>query len=124
MAAILDVDELFARMAQLVKRVIDFRTFGVFLLNAESDLLEAKLRAVRQSRGPAPRANRRGPGRVAALHQELGAGARLSADALHQGGQRRGSELVVPMLLKDRLHRRARPPRAPSSTFSKRDIES
>ena len=33
LASILDLDELLPRIAQLVKRVIDYRTFGVLLLN-------------------------------------------------------------------------------------------
>ena len=31
-ASVLDLDELFARIAQLTKRVIDYRTFGILLL--------------------------------------------------------------------------------------------
>ena len=34
-ASVLDLDELFARIAQLAKRVIDYRTFGILLLNEE-----------------------------------------------------------------------------------------
>ncbi len=30
-AAVLDLDELFSRIAQLTKRVIDYRTFGILL---------------------------------------------------------------------------------------------
>ena len=32
-AAVLDLDQLLARIAQLAKRVIDYRTFGILLLN-------------------------------------------------------------------------------------------
>ena len=37
-ASILDVDELLTRIAQLTKRLIEYRTFGLFLLNAEVEL--------------------------------------------------------------------------------------
>ena len=39
-AAILELDELFARIAQLMRRVIDYRTFGILLLNEERGELE------------------------------------------------------------------------------------
>ena len=42
-ASILDFDELLTRLAQLVKRVIDYRTFGVLMLNESEQLLELKL---------------------------------------------------------------------------------
>jgi sigma-B regulation protein RsbU (phosphoserine phosphatase) len=32
-AAVLDLEELLARIAQLTKRVIDYRTFGILLYN-------------------------------------------------------------------------------------------
>ena len=35
LASILDLDELLTRLGQLVKRVIDYRTFGVLLLDDE-----------------------------------------------------------------------------------------
>ena len=34
-AAVLDLDRLFARIAQLARRVIDYRTFGILLVNEE-----------------------------------------------------------------------------------------
>ena len=37
-ASILDVEELLTRIAQLTKRLIEYRTFGLFLLNDESEL--------------------------------------------------------------------------------------
>ena len=36
MSAILDLDELLTRLAHLVKRVIDYRTFGIALLDEDS----------------------------------------------------------------------------------------
>ena len=37
-ASVLDLDQLFARIAQLTKRVIDYRTFGILLLNEGNEL--------------------------------------------------------------------------------------
>src|SRR5512141_63490 len=42
-SSILDLDQLLARIAQLTRRVIDYRTFGILLLNEETKELEAKL---------------------------------------------------------------------------------
>ena len=41
-ASVLDLDELFTRIAQLAKRVIDYRTFGILLVNDNNEL-EMKL---------------------------------------------------------------------------------
>ena len=43
MSSILDLDELLTRIAQLTKRVIDYRTFGILLLNEATNELEMKL---------------------------------------------------------------------------------
>src|SRR5213079_3676785 len=40
--AILRLDELLTRIAQLTRRVIDYRTFGILLLNDETEELEMK----------------------------------------------------------------------------------
>src|SRR5918993_2811493 len=40
MSSILALDELLGRIASLTKRVIDYRTFGILLLNDESQILE------------------------------------------------------------------------------------
>ncbi len=42
-AAILDLDELLHRIAVLTKRIIDYRTFGILLVNEESQQLEPKV---------------------------------------------------------------------------------
>src|SRR4029077_440251 len=69
-AAVLDLDELFARIAQLAKRVIDYRTFGILLLNADGEL-EMKLALQYGEKVQVPRV-RLGEGLVgyAALHRE------------------------------------------------------
>src|SRR5258706_8149115 len=42
-AAILQLDELLTRIATLTRRIIDYRTFGILLLNESTDGLEMKL---------------------------------------------------------------------------------
>src|SRR5438093_78927 len=69
--AILQLDELLTRIANLTKRLIDYRTFGILLLNEEAGELEMK---VAVSYGDAERMRRvqLGVGLVgyAALHKE------------------------------------------------------
>jgi sigma-B regulation protein RsbU (phosphoserine phosphatase) len=70
-ASVLDLDELFSRIAQLTKRVIDYRTFGILLLNEERGELEMKLAVQYGEKVEVPRV-RLGEGLVgyAALHRE------------------------------------------------------
>src|SRR4029079_8377168 len=70
-ASVLDLDELFSRIAQLTKRVIDYRTFGILLLNEERGELEMKLALQYGEKVQVPRV-RLGEGLVgyAALHRE------------------------------------------------------
>jgi len=42
-AAILDLDELLSRIAILTRRVVDYRTFGIFLVNDATNQLEPKV---------------------------------------------------------------------------------
>src|SRR5262249_47730899 len=42
-AAILNLDELLTRIANLTRRVIDYRTFGILLVNNETQELEMKV---------------------------------------------------------------------------------
>ena len=42
-AALMDLDELLARIAQLARRVVDYRTFGILLLNDATQELEIKV---------------------------------------------------------------------------------
>src|SRR5688500_17889593 len=71
MASILALDELLGRIASLTKRVIDYRTFGILLLNDESQVLEMKL-AVSYGKGNESKHMKLGEGLVgwAALHKE------------------------------------------------------
>ncbi len=104
-SAILDPDELLTRMAHLVKRVIDYRIFGIALLNEDTQTLEMKV-AIQY--GDDPRALqpvKLGEGLVgyAALHKEVVLVPDVTKDPryIHAVPGVR-SELVVPLLLKDR----------------------
>ena len=91
MSAILDLDELLTRLAHLVKRLIDYRTFGIALWNDEHELLEMKI-AISYGDAHALAPVKLGEGLMgyAALHKEavLGPG-RVEGLALHQRGERR-----------------------------------
>jgi sigma-B regulation protein RsbU (phosphoserine phosphatase) len=105
MSAILDLDELLTRLAHLLKRVIDYRIFGIALLREETNMLEMKV-AIQY--GDDPRAMDPmplGEGLVgyAALHKEPVLVSDVTKDPRYVNavpGVR--SELVVPLLLKDR----------------------
>jgi sigma-B regulation protein RsbU (phosphoserine phosphatase) len=105
MSAILDPDELLTRLAQLIKRVIDYRIFGIALLDEETQMLDLK---VTIKFGDDPRAVlpvKLGDGLVgyAALHKEVVLVPDVTKDPRYIDavpGVR--SELVVPLLLKDR----------------------
>lgn len=105
MTSILDPDELLTRLAHLIKRVIDYRIFGILLLDDDSGMLEMKV-AIKYGDDPAAMDPiKLGEGLVgyAALHKEVV----LVPDVLKDPryihavpGVR--SELVVPLMLKDR----------------------
>lgn len=108
-SAIFDLDLLLRRLAQLVKRVIDYRTFGIFLLKEDPTgqgpgELELKV-AVQYGEAPALSRIEVGSGLVghAALHKESVLVDDVSKDAryLNLVPDVR-SELAVPLLLKDR----------------------
>src|SRR5512145_2852521 len=71
MSSILDLDQLLTRIASLTKRLIDYRTFGILLLNEQSRELEMKL-AVSYGKGAETKHMKLGEGLVgwAALHKE------------------------------------------------------
>ena len=105
MSSILDPDELLTRLAHLIKRVIDYRIFGIALLDEETGMLDLK---VTIKFGEDPRALKPvklGEGLVgyAALHKEVVLVGDVTRDPRYIAavpGVR--SELVVPLLLKDR----------------------
>ena len=104
MSSILDLDVLLTRIASLTKRLIDYRTFGILLLNDASGELEMKL-AVRYGKGAESKHVKLGEGLVgwAALHKEAVLVSDVSKDPryinLVDDAQ---SEMVIPMLIKDR----------------------
>ena len=103
MSSILELDVLLTRIASLTKRLIDYRTFGILLLD-ESEQLEMKL-AVRYGKGAESKHVKLGEGLVgwSALHKEAVLVADVSKDPryikLVEDAQ---SEMVIPMLIKDR----------------------
>src|SRR6187397_3241605 len=104
MSSILDLDVLLTRIASLTKRLIDYRTFGILLLNETTQMLDMKF-AVRYGEDATSKSVKLGEGLVgwAALHKEPVLVADVSQDAryLHLVPDAR-SELVIPMLIKDR----------------------
>ena len=104
MSSILDLDALLTRIASLTKRLIDYRTFGLLLLNESTQMLEMRF-AVRYGEEALSQRVKLGTGLVgwAALHKEPVLVADVSKDPryIHLVEDAR-SELVVPMLIKDR----------------------
>ena len=104
MSSILDLDVLLTRIASLTKRIIDYRTFGILLLNETTNMLEMKL-AVRYGEENAAKNITLGEGLVgwAALHKEPVLVADVSKDPRYLNlVEDVRSELVIPMLIKDR----------------------
>jgi sigma-B regulation protein RsbU (phosphoserine phosphatase) len=104
MSAILDLDELLTRVAHLVKRLIDYRTFGIALLNEETQLLEMKI-AISYGNAQAIPPVKLGEGLVgyAALHKEPVLVPDVAADSRYINAVTDvRSELAIPLLLKDR----------------------
>jgi sigma-B regulation protein RsbU (phosphoserine phosphatase) len=102
--AILQLDELLTRIANLTRRVIDYRTFGIMLLNEESGELEMKV-AVRYGAAVHESRIKLGQGLVgyAALHKEPVLVPDVDADPRYiKVVEDARSELVIPLLLKDR----------------------
>ncbi len=124
-ASVLDLDELFSRIAQLTKRVIDYRTFGILLLNEERGDLEMKLALQYGEKVQVPRV-RLGEGLVgyAALHREPVLVSDVSQDPRYiKLVPDVRSELVIPMLLKDRCIGVVDLESPELDAFSKRDVE-
>jgi phosphoserine phosphatase RsbU/P len=104
MSSILDLDQLLTRIASLTKRLIDYRTFGILLLNEPAQELEMKL-AVSYGKGAESKRMKLGEGLVgwAALHKEPILVADVSKDPRYVNlVDDARSEMVIPMLLKDR----------------------
>jgi sigma-B regulation protein RsbU (phosphoserine phosphatase) len=124
-ASVLDLDELFSRIAQLAKRVIDYRTFGILLLNEETGELEMKLAVQYGEKVQVPRV-RLGEGLVgyAALHREPVLVPDVSQDPRYiKLVPDVRSELAIPLLLKDRCIGVVDLESPELDAFSKRDVE-
>ena len=124
-ASVLDLDELFSRIAQLAKRVIDYRTFGILLLNEERGELEMKHAVQYGEKVQVPRV-RLGEGLVgyAALHREPVLVPDVSQDPRYINlVPDVRSELAIPMLLKDRCIGVVDLESPELDAFSKRDVE-
>ncbi len=103
-ASILDLDQLLERIATLVHRVVAYRTFGIFLLTAPSDVLDLKLAIRYGTRAGSPQL-RLGQGIVgfAAEHKTVVNVPDVTKDPRYLPWvDDCRSELAVPLLVKDR----------------------
>jgi sigma-B regulation protein RsbU (phosphoserine phosphatase) len=104
MSSILDLDVLLTRIASLTKRLIDYRTFGILLVNEATGELDMKF-AVRYGEEASDKSMKLGQGLVgwAALHKEPVLVSDVSQDPRYVNlVPDVRSELVIPMLIKDR----------------------
>jgi sigma-B regulation protein RsbU (phosphoserine phosphatase) len=102
--AILNLDELLTRIAHLTRHLIDYRTFGILLVNDDTRELEMKVAVRYGDKVSMPRV-KLGHGLVgyAALHGEAVLVPDVSADARYiKVVDDARSELVIPLMLKDR----------------------
>ena len=123
-AAVLDLDQLLARIAQLACRVIDYRTFGILLLN-EANELEIKVAVQYGEKVVLPKIPL-GEGLVgyAALHREPVLVPDVSRDPRYiKVVDDVRSELAVPLLLKDRCIGVFDLESPELDAFAKRDVE-
>jgi sigma-B regulation protein RsbU (phosphoserine phosphatase) len=124
-ASVLDLDELFSRIAQLMRRVIDYRTFGLWLLNEDRAELEIKIAVQYGEKVDVPRiAVGEGLVGYAALHKEPVLVADVSEDPryINVVADVR-SELAIPMLLKDRCIGVLDLESPELDAFTKRDVD-
>ncbi|MDQ3068494.1 MAG: GAF domain-containing protein [Acidobacteriota bacterium] len=124
-AALLDLDQLMPRIAQLAKRLVDYRTFGILLLNEDTRMLEMRVAVQYGEKVSLPHVPV-GEGLVgyAALHKEP-----VNVPDVHNDPryikvvEDVRSELAVPLLLKDRCIGVFDLESPELDAFSKRDIE-
>lgn len=122
--SVLDLDQLFARIAHLAKRVIDYRTFGILLLN-DANELDMRLAVQYGEQVQVPRV-RLGEGLVgyAALHKEPVLVADVAQDPRYiKLVPDVRSELAIPLLLQDRCIGVVDLESPELDAFSKRDVE-
>jgi phosphoserine phosphatase RsbU/P len=124
LASILDLDELLTRTGQLVKRVIDYRTFGVLLLDDEHRLSVKASVAFGDACEQRTFALTEGLVGYAALHCEAVLVGDVSKDARYlpcvDDVQ---SELVIPLMLKDRCIGVFDVTSAELDAFSRQDVQ-
>ena len=102
--AILNLDELLTRIANLARRVIDYRTFGILLVNEETNELEMKVAVRYGDKINVPRV-KLGNGIVgyAALHKVAVNVPDVAADPRYiRVVEDARSELVIPLMVQDR----------------------
>src|SRR5687768_1517460 len=124
-AALMDLDELLSRIAQLTRRVVDYRTFGILLLNESTKELEMKVAVQFGDRVALPKVPL-GEGLVgySALHREAVLVPDVAKDPRYiKVVEDVRSELVVPMLLKERCVGVFDLESPELDAFAKRDVE-
>ena len=124
-ASVLAVDQLFDRIAQLTRRVIDYRTFGILMVDEDRGDLEMKFAVQYGEKVEVPRV-RLGEGLVgyAALHREPVLVSDVSQDPRYINlVPDVRSELAIPLLLKDRCIGVFDLESPELDAFSKRDVE-
>ena len=124
-ASVLDLDLLFENIARLARRVIDYRTFGILLLDESAGELEMKLAIKYGEKVSLPRV-KLGEGLVgyAALHKQAVRVSDVSSDPRYiKVLDDVRSELVIPMLVKGRCIGVFDLESPEHDAFSKRDVE-
>ena len=124
-AAVLDLDELLTRIAQVAKRVIDYHTFGILLVNESTNELEMKVAVQYDEKVILPKVPM-GQGLVgyAALHREAVNVPDVAKDQRYiKVVDNVRSELAIPMLLKDRCIGVFDLESPELDAFTKRDVE-
>ena len=103
-ASILNLDELLRRIVNLTKRLIDYRSFGILLQNEETNELELKVAVRFGEHDTVPRIKvGHGLTGYAALHRQPVLVPDVSKDPRYIGLVKDiRSELVIPLMLKDR----------------------
>jgi len=124
LAAILDLDELLTRVGQLVKRVIDYRTFGVLLLDDENKLCVKANVAFGEACTQRTFALSEGLVGYAALHGEPVIVGDVSKDSRYVPClEDVRSEVVVPLMLKERCIGVLDVASAELDAFSTKDVQ-
>lgn len=124
-AAVLDLDQLLSNIAQLTRRVVDYRTFGILLYDEERQELEMKIAVQYGEKQVLPKV-KLGEGLVgyAALHREAVLVPDVAKDPRYiKAVEDVRSELAVPMLLKDRCIGVFDLESPELDAFTKRDVE-